>query len=180
MAESAAQQRGTALRGLAGSCMALNEWKKLVAAQISSSLKQRGFRKNGIIFSSARQGVVLIIGLQSSHVSTQDTMKITCNLGIWVEKLADRPKPNIWGCHWRMRIGEFLPEPRDHWWTVTSDDSAAQAGNEMLALLEERALPEMEGLATPEALKAFWSAGRFGGLTERSRQYYLARLSQDG
>jgi hypothetical protein len=156
--------------------MGLAEWKKLVTAPVAAMLKRRGFRKNGLIFTAARNDVVLMVGLQNSQSSTKDQLKITCNLGIWVEDLARRPKPDIWECRWRKRIGHFRPEPTDYWWNCTSDESASQAGQEIATLLENRALPEMESLASLSALLSLWSAGHSPGLTERQRQSYLAQL----
>ena len=160
--------------------MGLAEWKKLVTVPVAAMLKRRGFRKSGLIFTAARNDVVLMVGLQSSQSSTKDQLKITCNLGIWVEQLARWPKPDIWACHWDKRIGHFLPAPTDYWWTCSNDESASQAGQEIATLLEDRALPEMESLASVSALKSLWSAGRSPGLTELQRQRYLTQLKSMG
>ena len=157
--------------------MALDAWKKLVAAPVADVLKPRGFRKSGLTFSAARSGVTLLVNLQSSTGSTQAALKVTCNLAIQVDRLADRPGTSVWDAHWRERIGFFLPEPRDHWWACGIDDEARQAGREIAAVLESRALPAMEQLASPAALAALWSSGRSPGLTERQRLDYLSRLS---
>ncbi|HLW63817.1 MAG TPA: DUF4304 domain-containing protein [Gemmataceae bacterium] len=137
--------------------MGLAEWKKLVTAPVAATLKRRGFRKSGLIFTAARNDVVLMVGLQSSQGSTKDQLKITCNLGIWVEQFARRPKPDIWECRWHNRIGQYLPEPTDYWWICSSDESASKAGHEIATLLEDRGLPEMESLASLPALEAMWS-----------------------
>jgi hypothetical protein len=156
--------------------MAIDAWKKLVAAPVASLLKQRGFRKAGLVFSAPRDGLVLLVTLQSSANSTQNSLKITCNLGIWVEGLARSPKPTVWEAQWRERIGSFRPEQQDYWWVCTSDETASQAGQEIASLLESRALPAMESLASTAASIALWSSGRSPGLSERQRVEYLAKL----
>jgi hypothetical protein len=156
--------------------MALDEWKKLVVATVAHLLKSRGFRKAGLNFSARRSGVTLLVSLQSSTETTQQSLKITCNLGILVDQLTTRPGAGVWDAHWRERIGSFLPEPRDYWWVCSSDDDARIAGPEIAALLETQALPAMEHLATPAALAALWSSGRSPGLTDRQRIEYLAQL----
>ena len=139
-------------------------------------LKLRGFRKAGLSFSAARSGVTLLVGLQSSTGSSQGALRVTCNLGIRVERLADRPGSSVWEAHWRERIGFFLPAPHDHWWVCASDDEARLAGRGIADLLESRALPEMERLSSLTALAALWSSGRSPGLTEGQRIDYLSQL----
>jgi hypothetical protein len=157
--------------------MALEAWKKLVAAPVADALKLRGFRKVGLNFSAARSGVTLLVSLQSSSGSSQGSLKITCNLGIRVDQLADRPALSVWEAHWRERIGFCFSDPHDHWWECASDEDARKAGQEIAALLEAQALPIMEQLATPGALVALWSSGRSPGLTEPQRLDYLSRLA---
>jgi len=159
--------------------VALDAWKKLVAAPIAALLKPRGFRKSGLNFSASRSGVTLLVGLQSSSESNQAALKVTCNVSIRVDRLATGPSANVWDVHWNERIGFFLPQKHDFWWVCSSDDDAQIAGREIAALLESRALPEMEQLATPAALASLWSSGRSPGLSERQRIAYLARLVAD-
>ena len=156
--------------------MALVAWKKLVGAPVTEVLKRRGFRKASLTFSAVRSGVTLVVNLQSSTGSSSEALKVTCNLGIRVDRLANRPGTSVWDAHWRERIGFFLPEPQDHWWECASDDNARQAGREIAALLEAKAIPAMEQLASPAALAALWSSGRSPGLTERQRVDYLSEL----
>lgn len=159
--------------------MSLTHWKGLVGAPISGLLKQRGFRKSGRKFSSFRPEATLLVALQSSVGSTQEVLRITCNLAIVLQALGSRDRHDIWDSHWRERIGHFMPEPRDHWWVCSTDDSAMTAGREMAALLESQALPEMERLASRAAMIALWSSGRSPGLTEYQRTKYLRELAQD-
>jgi hypothetical protein len=49
----------------------------------------------------------------------------------------------------------------------------------MAALLESQALPEMERLASRDAMIALWTSGRSPGLTEYQCAQYLRALAQD-
>ena len=158
--------------------MSLTHWKGLVAGSIGGLLKQREFRKSGLKFSSIRPEATLLVGLQSSVGTTREVLKITCNLAIVLHALRSRDNHDIWDSHWRERIGYFMPEPRDHWWVCSTDDTATTAGREMAALLESQALPEMERLASRAAMIALWTSGRSPGLTEYQCAQYLQELTQ--
>jgi hypothetical protein len=133
-----------------------------------------------MFFSASHPGVVLIIGFQSSTGSTQELLKVTCNLGILVEQLTNPRGSGILDAHWRERIGFFLPEQQDYWWLCSSAEDARRAGQEIATLLEERALPVMESLASPIAIAALWASGQSPGLTERQRVENLTRLTEAG
>lgn len=161
--------------------MALDVWKKFVSAPVAELLKKRGFRKKGANFYASHPGVTLKVGLQSSTISTRDSLKITCNLKIFfAEPLADPRGSTVSNADWEMRIGGFLGEPCDFWWPCSSDEAAQRAGREMAALLEERALPVMEQLASSSALAALWASGLSPGLTARGRIEKLTRLTAAG
>ena len=159
--------------------MSLTHWKSLIAAPISGLPKQREFRKSGLKFSSVRPEATLLVRLQSSVGTTREVLRITCNLGIVLHALGSRDNHEVRDGHWRERIGYFMPEPRDHWWVCSTDDTARTAGREMAALLESQALPEMERLASRAAMVALWTSGRSPGLTEYQCAQYLRKLAQD-
>jgi hypothetical protein len=157
----------------------MTHWRGLVAAPISGLLTQREFRKSGLKFFSVRPEATLLVGLQSGVGSTREVLRITCNLAIVLHVLGSRHNHDIWDSHWRERIGFFMPEPRDHWWFCSTDDTARTAGREIAALLESQALPEMEGLASRAGMIALWTSGRSPGLTEYQRDQYLRELAHD-
>jgi hypothetical protein len=157
--------------------MSLTHWKGLVSAPVGGLLKQREFRKSGLKFYSIRSEATLLVGLQSSVGSTREVLRITCNLAIVLHALASRDNHDIWNSHWRKRIGDFMPEPWDHWWICSTDETARRAGREMAELLENQALSEMEQLASRAAMIALWNSGRSPGLTEYQRAEYLRELA---
>jgi uncharacterized protein DUF4304 len=158
--------------------MSLTHLKGLVAVPITGLLKQREFRKSGLKFYSIRSEANLLVGLQSSVGTTREALKITCNLAIVLHALGSRDDHDIWDSHWRKRIGDFMAEPRDHWWVCLDDETATEAGREMAALLESQALSEMEQLASRTAMIALWTSGRSPGLTEYQRAQYRQELAQ--
>jgi len=152
------------------------EQKKRVAAPVAELLKPRGFRKSGLSFTAARDEATLIVALQASTGTTQAILRVTCNVAIQLHRFAAGLRPNVWDAQWHQRIGFFMPERCDHWWTCDSDEAAGRAGREIAALLEASALPEMERLAAPAALACLWRSGRSPGLTDGQRTEYLSAL----
>ena len=159
--------------------MSLTHWKGLVAAPITGLLKQREFRKAGLKFYSTRPEATLLVGLQSSVGTTRKALRITCNLAIVLHGLGSHDNHDIWNSHWRKRIGDFMPEPRDHWWVCSTDDTAGAAGREMATLLESQALSEMERLASRAAMIALWTSGHSPGLTKYQCAQYLRKFGPD-
>jgi hypothetical protein len=157
--------------------MALEDWKKIVVAPVAEVLKRYGFRKSGLRFSAVRDDAKLLVEFQSSQMSDRHQLKVTVNLAIWLGQLDRDPSIGVCDGHWRARVGSFMENPRDHWWLCSSDEESRRAGEQIASLLEQAVLPEMERLASAEALIALWASGRSPGLTERQRTEYLARLA---
>ncbi len=158
--------------------MSLVERKKIMTAPIVELLKPRGFRKSGMNFTAARADAVLFVNLQSSTSITQEALKMTCNLGIQLRQLAQSSPSSIYDAHWQQRIGFFMSEPGDFWWTCATDEAADRAGREIAGLLEHFALPEMERIAVPATMVALWKSGRSPGLTDWRRIEYLAEMGE--
>jgi len=156
--------------------MALQDWKKLVAAPTAELLKKRGFRKSGGRFSAERADAVMVVAFQSSQMTDRNHLKVTVNLSIRLKGLQDAWS-DIGGAHWAQRVGHFMAIPSDHWWTCNSDEEAKRAGEQIAALLERAALPEIERLASAEALRALWASGQSPGLTEKQRTDFLSMLA---
>jgi len=159
--------------------MALQDWKNRVAAPTAELLKKRGFRKRGWRFSAERADAVMVVAFQSSQATDRNHLKVTVNLSIHLKGLQDTWS-GFGGEHWAQRIGRFMAVPVDHWWTCSNDDEAKRAGEQIAALLEQAALPEMERLACAEALRDLWASGQSPGLTEKQRTNFLSMLTDKG
>lgn len=156
--------------------MAPQDWKAILLAPVAEALKSRGFRKTGMRFRADRCEAELFVALQSSQTSDRYHLKVTANLSILLGVLVRDPTLVAPEGHWRQRIGQFMPGRPDHWWPCHDEETARRAGEQITAILETAALPEMERLASSEALRNLWAAGCSPGLTERQRQEFLGRL----
>lgn len=157
--------------------MALQDWKKIVAAPVAELLKKQGFRKDGLKFSADRGDAKLLVEFQSSQKTDRNHLVVTVNLAIRLEELDHDPSIFRGGPHWRKRIGSFMEKPADYWWACRNDEDAQHAGKSITMLLETAALPEMNRLASTEALKSLWESGQSPGLTKVQRVKYLASLA---
>ena len=157
--------------------MALQDWKKIVAAPVAELLKKHGFRKDGLKFSADRGDAKLVVEFQSSQTTDRNHLVVTVNLGIRLGQLDRDPSTFRGDPHWRKRIGSFMEKPGDYWWACRNDEDAEHAGKRIAMLLETAALPEMERLASAKALRSLWESGQSPGLTEGQRVKYLASLA---
>ncbi|HUI94514.1 MAG TPA: DUF4304 domain-containing protein [Xanthobacteraceae bacterium] len=132
--------------------MALEDWKKIVSAPVAELLKKRRFRKDGLRFLADRGDAQLLVAFQSSQTSDKTQLMITVNLTIRLGQLDRDPSIFPGDGHWRKRIGSFMEKPGDYWWACRNDEDAIHAGKRIAMLLETAALPEMERLASAEAL----------------------------
>jgi len=156
---------------------------KVVLDAIKETLRPLGFKKKGSALVADRGDVLHVINLQKSTSSTADTRIVTINLGVYSKTLAGclgtaSSVASVWDCHWQERLGFLGPEPMDKWWTMQTESDAHKAGQEMIGLLTERALPLLEGLRTTEQLRALWATGNSPGITEMVRDRYLSILSR--
>jgi len=158
--------------------MALQDWKATVLVPVADLLKSRGFRKNGMRFQAERDEAQLRIALQNSQTSDRHHLKVTLNLSIHLGVLDRESTIFAPDGHWRQRIGQFMPGQTDHWWLCENEETARRAGEQITAILETTVLPEMERLASIEALRALWVTGRSPGLTEHQRQEFLGKLEK--
>ena len=156
--------------------MALRDWKATVLAPVAELLKSRGFRRNGTRFRANRGEADLRVALQSSQTSDRHHLKATVNLSIHLAVLDHHPSVFAPDGHWRQRIGQFMPEHPDHWWLCHDEETARRAGEQIATILKTAALPEMERLASTDALRTLWVTGRSPGLTKRQRQEFLGSL----
>ena len=76
----------------------------------------------------------------------------------------------------RERIGAFLANPADHWWTVTGGNDAANIEEELIALLVSGAVPFLAAHLDDADLLSLWRTGRAPGLTEAQRLRNITQL----
>jgi hypothetical protein len=156
--------------------MASKEFKKIIIDKLNDRLKPIGFKKSGSIFTKVTADMTYFISVQSSRDSTSQTLKTTLNLEIaslTISNNEDTSLPMKYRTHWRKRIGFLLDKPIDKWWTINNNNEAQDAAEEIIGIVENKALIEFERLNTTEDLVELWRSGKCPGLTERQRQWYL-------
>src|SRR5690242_20475784 len=138
------------------------EFTKIILGKMHGVLKPSGFRKNGsTFFKECGDDVVLEVNLQKSTSSTRTDLRATVNLRVYSRTLTramgypmDYPAdPHR---HWEARIGQLMPEQRDRWWTVQTEQTAVQAGEEIAEALSCFGLPALDAVSSTEKLRALW------------------------
>ena len=158
---------------------------KLVSDTLKDKLRPHGFRAKGQQFVAERPESLLIVQTQRSRDSTKERVIFTVTVGVYCRRVAEcagerSALMSVYQCHWNERIGFFSPEHRDVWWTVRSIGDAIRAAEDISNLVVQRALPQMEALATTTALVELWKSGVSPGLTEVQANRYLADLTECG
>jgi len=157
-------------------------WKRLILEAMSRVLKPKGFRKKATLFSRPRDGIVHLVGLQSSTGSTASSLKVTVNVAIWLEALApvrggnpDAPSP--WDAPWRERIGFLMPDHRDVWWTACTDDEAVEVAEAISTAIRDAVLPNLDKYGDSSKIIQDWQDGICTGITDYQRQEFLRKLA---
>lgn len=158
------------------------EYTKLILSKMYDLLRPLGYRKRGQLFEKANSELVYLIGLQKSIYNTQQEIRATVNLAIWIKSLTPirggKPeKPNVWGAHLRYRIGNFLPSQNDKWWMVRSHDDAKKTGEDISKKLQKYALPEFDEFLTISDIINLWRKGIGPGLTDYEVKTHLKKLN---
>lgn len=156
---------------------------------IKPTLQQAGFSQSDSNFSYLVADNWVLINFQRSSSSTAITPHFTINLGVYSSVLAtvftsfrmrSNPASNpleIDG-HWRVRIGDLLPTPRDLWWQFTTD-TIEPCRKEVQTYLTELVIPALQHYSSDMALRELWTTGSCLGISsERVRLEYLALLAK--
>ena len=157
------------------------DFKDKITEEVFNSLKEIGFKKNGLNFSLTNNDLIYFIQIQNSQSSASNIFKFTINTAICsilICKFLEVEKPTYLDSHWFKRIGFYQDIPSDKWWTITDLKSAHLASNEISELLKNRVLPNFYLFKTTSDLKTFWRNGNFEGLTKKQQEYYLALLDK--
>lgn len=151
-----------------------DSFKKMLVETIEPSLKSHGFSRRGYTFYILQRGNWGLINFQKSNKSSPKEFIFTVNLGVasalllkFFQELGT--KPDIWDCHWRLRLGYLLEEPGDRWWTITRDTSLDKLSQEMRNHITKLAVTEVLRHLPDEALRDLWLSGKSPSLTNFER-----------
>lgn len=153
--------------------------KRKIVDNIFVVLRKMDFKKSGSNFNLKRNDLLYFLQMQYSQSSTAKSCKFTINVGITslqLCKIEKIDKPNYLDSHWTKRIGFFLDQPTDKWWTVDDFETVEKATKEIITLLENKVFPEVFAFSNTRDLESFWLNGKSQGLTEKQREYYLNLL----
>ena len=154
---------------------------------IGTFLKSSDFKRRGNIFLNKKCGNWVYVGFQKSVSSKKDRAKFTINIGIcssvlrkWLESNQVEFPTHLDDCHWRKRIGFFMPGNQDFWWEIDNDTISTVLARKVIAVLHEKVLPEVDKYITDDRLEAVWLTGGSQGLTQVERFIFLTTLLKVG
>lgn len=155
------------------------DYKKIILDKISEKLKVLNFKKKGSVFNFSNGDLTYFIVVQSSQSSTSDVLKLTINTEIasaLISKLDDISLPIEYQRHYNRRIGNYLEDNQDKWWTIDSQNSAERSANEIAEIITEKVIPNFNTLKSTNDLATLWRNGGWLGITEGQRKNYLSLL----
>jgi hypothetical protein len=148
----------------------MDSYKDLLT-EVDSALKLLGFKKKGVSFYKKCDNNWEVINFQKSDKCSGDVVIFTINVGVFSTALSQISQqqgvsdpPQAVNCHWRARIGQFLKQPVDHWWTIDKSKAVKNSiVNEVKSLLIDKAIPKMDELGSDSALVQYWLGGKYAG-----------------
>jgi hypothetical protein len=143
--------------------------EEVIRAGLAPALRADGYRKDGHTFRRERERCVQVVNVQSSRWDTSSEVQFTVNLGVFFPEVHALMEPG-WGpgpggpreahCTLRSRIGELMPERKDHWWTLRPPSRFALFGGtservagELRAAFDQYASPWLQRLSDLRAAR---------------------------
>lgn len=148
--------------------------------------KLMGFNKKGNNFYLKKEKNYGIISFQKSREILKSSCKFTINFGIYSDVLGQLDydynimvKPEVEQCHWYARVGSFMPNNPDYWWTVEALDELSDIVNDVRETVQNIVLPEIKKRLSDENLILSWLNDSYLGNTEFGRFKYLTVLLKE-
>ena len=168
--EAAVQQRVSSPTGTQASIDPILE-------SLDALLKVRGYKREAHSFRKLENDLWFMIDVHRAKDSNSRGVDITIDLGVFVPRIEESQiDAAIRSAHWRQRIGALMPEARDVWWFIDSEEKANGAAQQIVRYVERYALPAFREVANLGALEWLWRSGKSPGLTETQRCRNLERL----
>lgn len=138
-------------------------FKGMLKRDVVPLLKEHGYRRTRNRWGALSKIGWRVIDFQCSQWSNKNELSFTINLGFLSRRvcelrgtpLAINSPPSESSCHYRERIGRFLPDRQSEWWTIDSESvhpviarirrlmSPEQIGASVRAIVEDEALPHL-------------------------------------
>jgi hypothetical protein len=124
--------------------MTSKNFKKIILDKLTGVLKPRKFRKAGNTFQYSNGELNYYISLQSSQTSSNEILKITANIEIAslsLYKLENTSIPQKDCRHFIKRIGNYISQSQDKWWTIHNVNEAEISANQIAEIVVTKVLP---------------------------------------
>lgn len=156
---------------------------KNLIKELSPLLKGIGFTKKGNNFYLQSNKNYGIVNLQKSRNSTKEDVIFTINFGVYSNVLGqllygynDLSKPEVEECQWESRVGDFMPDSPDYWWSVNMSDNFNDVVSNVMGKVQSIVVPELNKRLSDEGLINCWMNESYAGTTEIGRFKYLTTL----
>jgi len=157
-------------------------FRKFLASDVSPWLRARGFSRKGQTFHKWIQTNCQVINFQTSMFSEPKSYEFTVNVGVFFgevyrfrENIDQVPRvPPLYSYHWDMRLGALMPQNRDIWWPIESEEDVPPISREIKSALQDYALPALDRFTDEKTLPETLLAGK---LTKRNRAQQLLYLA---
>jgi hypothetical protein len=134
--------------------------KLIVDRGLAPSLKQAGFRRNGMSFHRQNGEALQVVNVQSNRWNSGTSGSFTMNVAVHFENVAKlmpgyMPMPAVpkeYCCIVRVRVGELMPARKDHWWNVADDTNPEALAAELVTVWTAYVLPWLDTHSTVSAL----------------------------
>lgn len=150
---------------------------------IAILLKEYGYTKIGNTFYKQQSGNWAVLSFQKSTANTKDEIRFTMNVGICSHTIRDffdseksKNKPALDECQWQKRIGDFIANGDDLWWSFNASTDVNFLFQEIKQALINEVLPSIDAHLSDMQLLALWTSGKNAGVTDVQRLIFLAIL----
>jgi len=140
------------------------EKHEFIMQEAATFLAPEGFRRSGRCFHKLLKeaGVRWTICSQKNRYSTAEEVSFTFNISTeWKRRPAsseDWEPQTTWYGGVGGRIGDFMPQKQDTWWTVNQTTSAKPVSDEVNAVLASCVLPFFRQFQTEQDIKNYLRA----------------------
>ncbi len=114
-------------------------------------LKALGAKVKGNSYYFLEAGNWGVLNIQKSRSSTSEVVSFTFNLAVSLTDLTfflvhqkRTVKPGLRDWHWQNRIGTYLPEQKDKWWTITEQTDEHELCDEIYRAIVDLAMPQIK------------------------------------
>jgi hypothetical protein len=153
--------------------------------QLTTALKPiligAGFAKKGESFFRKTAHFWQVINWQTSQDAIAGKYKFTVNIGLHDLRLSkllgeEEQRPDVWDCHYRIRLGQLLPEKGEKWWIVPDGSLDQSVIDEFDSMIRDIVIPFFDGFDSAESLLSIWKSGPSPGQTNVMRERFISLL----